>query len=146
MKLISHRGNTNGRFEDQENEPKYIDLALSKGYDVEVDVRYNDNILWLGHDNPKYLVDFKWFLDRITKLWIHCKNPEAIVFFQNSNHNFNFFWHQNDDLTLTSNNFIWVYPGKQPIMNSIAVMPEIYDDDLSKCFGICSDYIDKYKF
>lgn len=34
--------------------------------------------------------------------------------------------------------------GKQPILNSIAVMPELYDDDISKCIGICSDYISKY--
>jgi len=36
------------------------------------------------------------------------------------------------------------YPGKQPIKDSIAVMPELYNDDLSLCIGICSDYISKY--
>jgi hypothetical protein len=39
---------------------------------------------------------------------------------------------------------IWAYPGKQPIKGSIAVMPEIYNDDLSACAGICSDYIKNY--
>jgi hypothetical protein len=147
MKLIAHRGNINGRFELYENEPTYIDLAIKKGYDVEVDVWYVDKILYLGHDKPDYSVDFRWFCDRIGKLWIHCKNLEAISFF-NSNfesYPFNYFWHDNDDVTLTSFNYIWAYPGKQPIKNSIAVLPEIHEDDVSNCIGICSDYVEKYE-
>ncbi len=34
--------------------------------------------------------------------------------------------------------------GKQPVSNSIAVMPELYNDPISNCFGICSDFINKY--
>jgi hypothetical protein len=146
MRLISHRGNTNGRMESWENEPTYIDSAIKQGYDVEIDIWYKDGILWLGHDKPDYSVDLKFLSDRITKLWIHCKNIEAVVYFSEifELHHFNYFWHQEDDLTLTSSNFIWVYPGKQPIRNSIAVMPELYDDDVSQCFGICSDHIQNY--
>ncbi len=143
MILISHRGNTNGKFESYENEPMYIDKAISDGFDVEVDVWYKDNILWLGHDQAQYGIDFKWIKDRIDKLWIHCKNVEAINYFKTCGYDFNYFWHENDTLTLTSKNYIWVYPGKQPIENSIAVMPEIYNDDISKCIGVCSDYISK---
>jgi hypothetical protein len=58
---------------------------------------------------------------------------------------FNWFWHDVDDMTLTSKGFIWVYPGKQPINNSIAVIPELYEDNISKCIGICSDYIEDYE-
>ena len=144
MKLISHRGNINGRFESHENEPTYIDLAISKGYDVEVDVWYKDNILWLGHDKPDYVIDFRWFRDRLSKLWIHCKNVEAINYFKECGYDVNFFWHENDTITLTSLNYIWAFPGKQPIKNSIAVMPEINDDDVSKCFGVCSDFVERY--
>ena len=32
----------------------------------------------------------------------------------------------------------------QPLKDSIAVMPEINDDKISECKGICSDYISKY--
>jgi len=46
---------------------------------------------------------------------------------------------------LTSKNYIWAYPGKQSIIGSIAVMPEIYTDDITQCIGICSDYIQNYK-
>lgn len=144
MILISHRGNISGRFETNENNPDYIDLAISKGYDVEVDIWYKDDTLWLGHDMSDYSVDLLWFVDRIDKLWIHCKNVEAVNFLKNLEYKFNYFWHENDTITLTSLNHIWAYPGKQPIENSIAVMPEIYNDDLSKCLGICSDFVEKW--
>jgi hypothetical protein len=58
---------------------------------------------------------------------------------------FNYFWHEEDTVTLTSRGAIWAYPGKQPIKGSIAVMPEIYDDNLNDCIGICSDNVKKYK-
>jgi hypothetical protein len=58
---------------------------------------------------------------------------------------FNYFWHEEDTMTLTSHGYMWVYPGKQPIVGSIAVLPEIYNDDLHDCIGICSDYIKNYK-
>lgn len=145
MILIAHRGNTDGKFESHENEPTYIDLAINKGYDVEVDVWYKDGMLWLGHDKPDYGVDFRWFRDRVTKLWVHCKNVEAVEFFKSSGYGINYFWHENDTLTITSNGNLWVFPGKQPVTGSIAVMPELYDDDTSKAAGICSDFVSKYK-
>jgi hypothetical protein len=145
MVLISHRGNTNGRFESFENEPNYIDLAISKGYDVEIDVWYVDSQLYLGHDNPQYGIDFRWIRDRFDRLWVHCKNVEAILYFKDCGYDINYFWHQEDTLTLTSQNYIWVYPGNQPIKNSISVMPEINNDNITECIGICSDIIEKYK-
>lgn len=145
MILISHRGNINGRIKSWENEPTYIDLAIKNGYDVEIDVWYVDNVLYLGHDKPQYGVDLRWVKDRITKLWIHCKNIESINFFKDNRYQFNYFWHETDTITLTSLNYIWAYPGKQPIEKSIAVMPELNNDDITKCVGICSDYIEKYQ-
>lgn len=144
MKLIAHRGNINGKFESYENEPMYIDSAIKKGYDVEIDVRYIDGQLYLGHDEAQYGVNLRWFVDRIEKIWIHCKNVEAVIFFSNMDYEFNYFWHEEDTITLTSKKVIWVYPGKQPIENSIAVMPEIFNDDVSQCVGVCSDYVKKY--
>ena len=148
MLLISHRGNRNGKNASAENRPDYIDEAIGMRFDVEVDVWYIDETLWLGHDEPQYEVNFKWFFDRAHQLWIHCKNTEAVQYFLfNDSHAqiFNFFWHEEDTITLTSMNYIWAYPGKQPIEGSIAVMPEINDDDTSKCEGICSDYIESYR-
>jgi hypothetical protein len=145
MKLIAHRGNTNGKFESYENEPNYIDLAIKKGFDVEVDVWCKNGMLWLGHDKPDYGVDFIWFRDRLTHLWVHCKNIEAINYFKDCGYPCNYFWHENDKITLTSLGYIWAYPGNQPIKDSISVMPEINNDDVSKCVGICSDFIENYK-
>ena len=47
MKLISHRGNINGKQLDLENDPKYIENAIKQGYDVEVDIWYTDGF-YLG--------------------------------------------------------------------------------------------------
>jgi hypothetical protein len=145
MILISHRGNINGRLESWENEPTYIDSAISKGYDVEIDIWYKDNMLWLGHDKPDYGINFKFIIDRISKLWVHCKNIESVIFFKECGYNVNYFWHQGDDITLTSLNHIWAYPGKQPIKNSIAVMPELHNDNTTNCYAVCSDYIENFK-
>jgi hypothetical protein len=145
MKLISHRGNIDGPNPVRENSPYYIMEALAAGYDVEVDVWYKDDSLWLGHDDPTYPIDISWLLDRQSMLWIHCKNVEAVVFLQECEYEFNYFWHQEDTLTLTSQKSIWVYPGKQPIKNSIAVMPELNQESVVGCVGVCSDFISSYK-
>ena len=40
-----------------ENNPKQIDICIEMGYDVEVDLRYDEltGSLWLGHDEPSIL-------------------------------------------------------------------------------------------
>ena len=145
MILISHRGNLTGPNPERENSQLYIQEALDKEFDVEIDVWVIDDIIYMGHDKPQYGVDFRWIRDRVNKLWVHCKNVESVVYFKECGYDVNYFWHQEDTLTLTSQNHIWVYPGKQPIKNSIAVMPEINNDNITKCLGICSDIIEKYK-
>lgn len=143
MILISHRGNINGKVIERENQPQYIDEAIDLGYDVEVDLWFIDGKVYLGHDGPQYEVDDSWLGERTDRLWVHCKNVESLNWIRNTI--LHYFWHEEDTLTLTSENYMWVYPGKQPILGSIAVMPEIHNDDVSKCIGICSDYINNYK-
>lgn len=144
MIFISHRGNIDGINKYDENKPKYIDSSLNNGFDVEIDIWLMNDILYLGHDEPQYIIDIDWLKTRKNKLWVHCKNIDAINYFISNKDKFNFFWHQNDDISLTSLNYIWAYPGKQPIKNSISVMPEINNDNLSECIGICSDFIRLY--
>jgi len=144
MKLISHRGNINGKMPEKENHPDYIDEAISLGYEVEVDIWMIEGVLFLGHDGPEYGISQLWLNQRYGKLWLHCKNIEAVEWF-NTIGGFNYFWHENDTLTLTSKNYVWAYPGKQPIEKSIAVLPEIYNDNIKLCSGVCSDYIQRYK-
>ena len=149
MKLISHRGNIRGKNTERENQPRYIDEAIEAGYEVEIDIWEIDGKLYLGHDSPLYDVDFDWLSEIRKKIWIHCKNHNALLYFNELESDglwdFNYFWHQTDDIILTSMNFMWVYPGKQQLRGSISVMPEYNDDDVSMCMGICSDVIEKYK-
>ena len=144
MILISHRGNISGPCKSCENKPMYIDLAIEKGYDVEVDIWVIEGAFYLGHDEPQYGVTLDWLYERKDKLWIHCKNIKAIEIFNFLPEIYNYFWHQEDTVTLTSKNFIWAYPGKQPINRSIAVMPELLNDNTDVCLGICSDNIQNY--
>lgn len=143
-KLISHRGNINGKIPEMENQPDYIDKAIEAGYDVEIDFWKIDDNLYLGHDNPTYEITYDWLKARRHKLWVHCKNIRALEF-MDEKIELHYFWHEEDTLTLTSRGNIWAYPNKQPIYMSVAVMPEIHNDDVSKCWGVCSDYIIKYK-
>ena len=146
MILISHRGNVNGRFESYENEPNYIDKSLSDGYDVEIDIWYIDGVLYLGHDAPQYGINYTWIHERMSKLWVHCKNIDALVVLKSKPHNTNDFWHQNDDVATTSLGYFWTFPGKQLTKHSIAVMPEIAKfDNISIALGVCSDYVQNYK-
>lgn len=143
MKFIAHRGNTNGPNPKCENKPVYILNALSKGYDVEIDLWYITNTWFLGHDKPQYKIGVNFILKYIDKFWCHAKNEEAL-FELLKIPNINCFWHQEDDYTITSKKFIWVYPGKKLVKNSICVMPEranYTNEELAICSGICSDYI-----
>jgi len=140
MLLISHRGNLNGIQKKRENSPTYINEALSKGYDVEVDVRFTDDKFFLGHDTNQYKVN-KEFLEN-KRIWCHAKTVEALMALEKTNAHY--FWHQEDDYTITSKGFIWTYPGKKLFLKSICVLPEKFNYKKIKCSGICSDFIEKY--
>lgn len=141
MIFISHRGNISGKIKKFENNPLYILEAIKKGYQVEIDVWHN-KFFYLGHDFPKYKVSKKFLINK--KLWCHAKNLDALHELQKIKAKY--FWHQNDDYTLTSNNYIWTYPGKKLSKKSICVLPETKGIKIPKFIsGICSDIIEKYK-
>lgn len=147
MKYIAHRGLFQGPDKNKENSPEQILLALSKGYDCEIDVWRIRDEWWLGHDGPTYKIDEE-FLGR-HGLWIHCKNLDALYELSVRPVRYIYFWHQEDDFTLTSNEFIWTYPGKHLSNNSIAVVPERakksweYAKSVS-IYGVCTDYIEDF--
>lgn len=150
MIYISHRGNLAGPNAHLENHPTYIDEAISRGFDVEVDLWVNELGAHLGHDEPVQPVDKEWFDERITKLWVHCKNPEAIEFAHKNG--LHYFYHSIDGYTLTSYGFVWPYPGNKMVTSKcILVLPERIDstkiDHLthSGYAGICSDYIESVR-
>ena len=78
MILISHRGNLEGKNPTQENSPNYIWEAILKGVSVEIDIWYIDGKFKLGHDNPQYDFPFELMKNHSKKLWIHCKNLDAM--------------------------------------------------------------------
>ena len=149
MILISHRGNINGRLVPFENQPNYIDTAIAAGYDVEIDVWYEreSGKLYLGHDKADYQIDIDWLYERSDKLWIHCKNMDALSFFNKSHLQFgteyNYFSHDKDMGVLTSYGYIW---STNLYDNGILVLPEVFEKTpIEKTIGICSDIIQNYK-
>lgn len=144
MILIAHRGNLNGP-SDYENNPNYLTSAMYSGYDVEVDVWYTNNGFFLGHDYPKYPVDSEYLFNINSKAWFHAKNIQAL--FELTKRDFNTFYHNTDDAVLTSHRFLWTYPGKEITSRSIAVLPEILNEnwDITNAYGVCTDYVNLHK-
>ena len=140
MKIISHRGIVENS-EFSENSPEAIDFAIKQGFEVEIDIRLIGEDFFLGHDTPDYKVEFRWLRDRLTRIWIHCKNFEALAFFNAIGYEFNYFWHQEDDYTITSDNTIWTYPKKKVYENSIIVDLNLLDgiEKYTRFKGICTD-------
>lgn len=151
MRLISHRGNLHGPNVKDENKIDYVLNALHKGYDVEIDVWYIKGIIYLGHDEPQYEVpEFKFFTENKDKLWCHCKNIQALdILLPLGIH---CFVHNKDVATLTSQNYIWLYPCNEiDTNNSICVLPEWFDfnvKNIERAVGICTDHVEftRYKF
>lgn len=145
MKIIAHRANLDTLNKELENDPIQIQRCIDLGFDVEIDVWKIQNKFFLGHDEPQYEISYK-FLEN-ENLWCHAKNynaAESLI----DNSKIHSFWHQNDDYTITSKRFIWVYPGKILPLNSVAVMPEKSNysiDELKNCYAICTDKPFYYK-
>jgi hypothetical protein len=140
MIKISHRGNITGPNPELENHPNYLLQAINHGFQVEVDVWFVNNQFVLGHDEPQYEVTPQFIMN--SHFWQHAKNIEALLQMLLLDRNLiNCFYHQTDDVTLTSQGWIWTYPGKYITGQSIAVMPETVSNwDISHAAGVCTDY------
>ena len=144
--LIAHRGNINGPDKENENSYYSINFALKMGFEVEIDLRFYNSKLYIGHDKAQNELDFKK-ISNISKVWFHCKDIESIEIIRKKNIK-KFFYHDTDNIALTSNGYFWTYPGHKITDNSIIVMPEKANyakNDFHYCAGICSDFISRYK-
>ncbi len=140
MLLVSHRGNLFGPEEETENSPAKIAEVINQGFDVEIDVWSIDNKIYLGHDKPTHLITTDFLLR--PKLWCHAKNIEALEHLLNIGAHC--FWHESDHYTITSNRFIWTYPGKQLTPRSVIVCHTKKETDMvlsTNAYGVCSDYV-----
>jgi hypothetical protein len=139
---ILHRGLTNGPNLLLENKESLLKIRLQEGWDIEVDLWLHEGALWLGHDTPEFLLEDRSLLEN-PKAWIHCKNLEMLAYMTENQPGAPFFSHDTDPATLTSNGYIWCYPGFQAGPKSILVMPERVPAmiiDYSTIAGICTDY------
>ncbi len=137
IEIVSHRGNIDGP-SSEENSPHQIEKALEM-FRVEVDVWYKSGNWFLGHNEPVYEIGFEFFNK---KMFLHCKNIKAVK--NLSNTCYNWFWHESDQLTLTSLGEIWCYPDNY-VENGITVFKGVpaltwvrkLPTDIK---GICTDY------
>lgn len=145
---ILHRGLRNGPDAALENNEGELRSAIEEGWDVEFDVWYKDGDWYLGHDRPGAHPLRDRELLHSPRAWIHCKNLEAVVAFQSmpAPH---YFVHDKDDATLTSQNWIWCYPGHSAGQNSVYVLPERTGADMGalrnmNVGAVCSDYLPEH--
>jgi len=140
--LIAHRGNYCGRLKNHENHPDYVMRTLDLGFDVEIDIWAIEGQLFLGHDKPQYPIEKSFLSD--PRLWIHCKNLQAMEILSNDS-SLNIFAHKKG-IVITTAGYLWSAPGEPLTKKSIAVMPELAPDwDIKDACGVCSDYVMKYK-
>lgn len=145
-KIISHRANLNGPNIETENTQYSILNAIKLGFDVETDIWRVDDVLYMGHDYDKkkfWRNTLNFLLDYSDKLWIHCKNIEALVYLLKFPE-LNVFGHDNDNYVLTSKLNVFCKPGYPVNKNAVMVMPEttpVYMlEDFKNCYGVCTDY------
>lgn len=132
-----------GPSKEYENRPNYIvgGMAAYDWLHCEVDVWLQGSQFFLGHDAPQYPVNEEFLTN--ARLWCHAKNLDAF-YAMLSNPLIHCFWHQEDAFALTSRGYIWTAPGQELTENSICVLPEIQNTEISSVAGICTDFIGRY--
>lgn len=148
MIKYSHRGNINGKILEKENSIEYIKKSIELGYNCEVDVRYINNTLFLGHDFSQYIIDINELLKIKDKILIHCKSSETLNYFIKNYPEFEIFYHDIENCVLTSKNHIVCGPNTKENFteNTIIALPEDFINipDYKNIYGIISDYVSVY--
>ena len=156
MIIIAHRGLLDGPdpWGTRENSPESIEKCIKLGYHVEVDVWANSSgTVSLGHNGAHYPVTWDYLKERAGRLWVHAKNVWTAV--ELTKHpELNWFFHQDDPMTLTSKGNLWVHPNTPFLLpGTIAVLPETWIDlkgaarkfeKHKDVLGICTDYPVKF--
>ena len=136
--FIAHRGNVSGPEPEYENTKAYLREAYSMGFGVEVDLQLYKDALHLGHDEPQEAVDYEFLIQPF--VFCHAKTIETMqVLLEAGVH---CFWHEEDKMTLTSQGYMWCYPGVFPVYKNAIWLdlggiktPEIP----SGILGVCGD-------
>lgn len=175
MIIISHRGLIDDTDPKWENHPDQIIQTIEDGFFVEADVRFINGEWWLGHDRPQYKISDTFLIRNAYRLIIHAKDiptlhelfwldvridcmqlvrsvvqlkrPWVNLTLNREKGHLHYFFHDQDDCTLTSHGYIWQYPKNIKLTShSIACMPERVEnwEGLNECWGICTDLPIKY--
>ena len=110
MKIYAHRGNVSGP-SIKENTIEHIQNALSKGYCVEIDVRYIYDALYLGHDKIQEQIS-KTFLED-SRLLVHCKTRETLQYLMKFT-NIHCFFQEDEDCVYSNKNYRIVHEKVKP--------------------------------
>lgn len=135
MLLIAHRGNLKGKNQRLENTEPYIKEALAEGFDVEVDVWFTSLGWFLGHDSPLHKTTVEFL--KTPGLWCHAKSLTTLEALKREGVE-KFFWHQEDNATLTSVGVPWCYPGIY-LETGVTVM-QTANLPPTKVYGVCTDW------
>jgi hypothetical protein len=131
-----------------ENDPTILYTQCKQGIHVECDMWYTSTGWFLGHDAPTHQIDIETFLKSTRNALIHAKDGKTfsrlIRCCKEHGYDNEIFYHTTEDYVLTTRGNIIVYPGKYIIQNSICMMPEnmnrdITNDEYNNIVGICSD-------
>jgi len=143
--FISHRGNLDGVNLERENTPLYIEECLAKGFHCEIDLRMKEGVPHLGHDTPDHPITAEWIRKRWYYLWIHVKEYDALTWLMRNCPETNYFCHESDRYTLTSNGYIWSHDLTNPMMDK-CIIPLLSKESVAEYnqhgfHAVCSDYI-----
>lgn len=145
---IAHRGNVIAPQPERENHPEYVEDAILAGYDVMVDVWWNNDGFFLGNEQPSHLVQ-RDFLERNKEaLWCRARDATSLSKLLEIP-GIHVFIVEQDHVVLTSRGVPIVTHGRMVDSFCVCVLPErvrTYSEwHLRRCYGICSDFIAKYK-
>jgi hypothetical protein len=142
MLLISHRGNVDGMNPDRENSIPYINGALNLGFSVMVDVWFVGGTLALGNHRPQYGINAEF----LRNPQIICKARSAATLNALMDMDLHCFANDRDDYSVTTEGYVWIYPGCASPPRGILYMPEFNYKDVRDvadigCAGVCSNWI-----
>jgi hypothetical protein len=140
IKVISHRGNLTGPHPATENSPDQITEVLSLGFDVEVDLWFEGDGWWFGHDLPQYKTNESYLREISRHAWFHAKNKGAFEGLLSMGRDIQCFWHQEDRFTLTSKGIPWCYPNNECDGGVVVLKGDSLPSYSSKILGVCTDY------
>jgi hypothetical protein len=149
MKIYAHRGNMEGPSE-WENSPSLLKEAMEEKFYVEVDCWYHEDKWWFGHDRPEHPVTWDFVEQHKYQMILHAK--DFITLKKLRTRDVHHFYHENDPYTLTSQNWVWMYPTDELPYDYLTVMalPEqaglldvhMLSNDIG---GVCTDYPNNWR-